>query len=416
MDVGQGGVGEEVIQESPARVPARRFAYVTEVDISIDNGPGINEREFVTALLDRHGDSVECVLPEPGNPVTHSDRRITYVASHQGTARGYGRYLLSAKHAIDSLLNANSVGTLIFRPGGSPLLPYYYGSVRNIPIFFKKLGLHAVFGPQTTRSWSKTAFSRSMFRLYRSAIRGAVASDVESYAYVEWLEHTFGIGRDRLVVIPNGVNTDVFKPSVDLSERRDRDLLDYEIVVGYVGALSRIRKVGALLNAFARLPRSKHMALVLVGGGVDEASLRAEAVQLGVQDRVRFAGVVPYSEVPSWMRCFDVAVDPTAVQMQTASATHLGSYSQKVGQYLASGLPVLAWRCPDTSFIDECHVGRTAVFPSEDSLADGLEELSELVARDRTDLSLRARSVAEARFDSRVLADRRVELWQDSGR
>ena len=59
------------------------FAYVTEVDVSVDNGRGINEREFVKILLEDYADEVTCVLPEPEFPRNFSDPAIRYVRQHE---------------------------------------------------------------------------------------------------------------------------------------------------------------------------------------------------------------------------------------------------------------------------------------------------------------------------------------------
>jgi phosphatidylinositol alpha-1,6-mannosyltransferase len=213
-------------------------------------------------------------------------------------------------------------------------------------------------------------------------------------------------------VIPNGVNTRVFKPGAGSEERRAKELDAFDTVIGYVGALSRVRKVGDLLSAFADLEESERVALVLLGDGPDEDSLRSEASTLGLGNRVRFAGSVPYSEVPAWMRCFDVAVDPTAVRMRTSKGVHTASYSQKIGQYLASGLPVLAWRCRDTEFLDEEGVGMTAPYPDAHALASALQNLTRMVRTRKDEIRRRAREAAERRFDSQALADRRVAWWR----
>ena len=79
-----------------------RFVYLTEVDISVDNGPGINEREFVSALLRRHRDEVVCVLPEPQRPEVFYDAGIRYVAAHHRQPLKYVGYLRESKQAVDS--------------------------------------------------------------------------------------------------------------------------------------------------------------------------------------------------------------------------------------------------------------------------------------------------------------------------
>jgi glycosyltransferase involved in cell wall biosynthesis len=397
--------------KDPSR--ADRFVYLTEVDISVDNGPGINEREFVSALLRRHGDEVVCILPEPERPDVFRDNRIRYVRAHHSSPATYLSYLRDSKRAVHELLTEGPLAALVFRPGATPLLPYSLSYSTRTPILLKKLALHAIFGDEVTRSPIKNAVSQSLLPMYRSVIQNALAADVESFTYIDWLHERFGIERRRMRVIPNGVNTRVFKPEAGENRRNGRDLDRFDTVIGYVGALSRIRRVGTLLRAFAGLEDAERTGLVLIGGGADEDSLRAEARELGIGPRVRFVGSVDYSQVPGWMRCFDVAVDPTAVRMRTREGVRTASYSQKIGQYLASGLPVLAWRCRDTEFLVEEGVGRTAPYPDARALASALQDLIRMARGREDDVRGRAREVAERRFDSQALADRRVAWWRE---
>jgi len=399
------------VTDDPSR--RGRFVYLTEVDISVDNGPGINEREFVSALLSRHGDEVVCVLPEPQRPDVFRDARIRYVTAHHGSPARYVSYLRDSRRAVNALLDEGPLAALVFRPGGTPLLPYSLSYSTRTPILFKKLGLHAIFGDEVTRSPMKNAVSRSLLPMYRSVIQNALAADVESFTYIDWLHERFGIERGRMRVIPNGVNTRLFEPGAGGAPRKGKGLERFDTVIGYVGALSRIRRVGTLLAAFASLEDAERTGLVLVGGGADEDSLRAEARELGIGRRVRFVGSVAYSQVPTWMRCFDVAVDPTAVRMRTREGVRTASYSQKIGQYLASGVPVLAWRCRDTEFLDEEGVGRTAPFPDAHALASVLQDLIRMARSSKGEIRACAREVAERRFDSQVLADQRVAWWRE---
>jgi glycosyltransferase involved in cell wall biosynthesis len=390
-----------------------RYAYVTEVDISIDNGPGINEREFVAGLLSRHADEVVCVLPAPSRPQAFSDARIQYAPSHAGRWSSYGAYLAGSQRILRRLHDADPFAALVFRPGGTPLLPFMAARALKVPVILKKLGLYAIFGDDPTRSKTKNAISRGLRPMYRSVIQGAIAADVESHAYVDWLHEQFGINRDRMRVIPNGVNTRAFRTESVEAAREDLGLRRFTSLIGYVGALSRIRRVDTLIRAFGSLRPGPATGLVLVGSGSDRESLMAEARALGLGEQVVFAGSVDYTAVPRWISSFDVAVDPTAVRMRLERETRTASFSQKIGQYLSCGVPVVAWDCDDTRFLESEGVGRTAAFPSEEELGGALAGLLSLGTDAREAVRASARRVAEARFDSQMLADLRVRWWRE---
>lgn len=95
--------------------------------------------------------------------------------------------------------------------------------------------------------------------------------------------------------LPNGIDTERFSPPTpDAAQRVRRSLgLDPgELVVGSVGHLRAEKNHARLLRAFAGLARRRSARLLLLGDGPLRAALAAQARELGVEDRVRFAGVV----------------------------------------------------------------------------------------------------------------------------
>jgi glycosyltransferase involved in cell wall biosynthesis len=74
--------------------------------------------------------------------------------------------------------------------------------------------------------------------------------------------------------------------------------------------------------------------LVIAGTGPEEAALRALAAELGVADRVRFAGRLERDAMAALLRESDVAINPSRVDNMPNS----------VLEALASGLPVVSTR------------------------------------------------------------------------
>jgi len=123
------------------------------------------------------------------------------------------------------------------------------------------------------------------------------------------------VGRPRrpVEVVPNGADTRVFLPR-DRAEARARlGLPDDGPVVSYVGKLVPRKGVDALIDAMGLLARRPSGAPLLAAVGIGELrpSLEARARELGVADRVRFAGKVPHDEVAWWIAAGDVFVLPS---------------------------------------------------------------------------------------------------------
>src|SRR4051812_20769438 len=116
-----------------------------------------------------------------------------------------------------------------------------------------------------------------------------------------------GLARDRASIVPCGVDTTVFTPRGPVAPRSDRPRL---LVLGRL--VERKGQEDAV-RALAAVPDAE---LVVVGGPPLESvdadpevrRLRAVAAEVGVADRLVFAGSVGRDDVPGWVRSADVVL------------------------------------------------------------------------------------------------------------
>lgn len=159
-------------------------------------------------------------------------------------------------------------------------------------------------------------------------------------------------------VIPNGVDTEHFSPAEDPAlERADgRTLL-------FAGRLLAMKGLRTLLHAVRALPAN--VRLLLAGPG-DPGPWQTLARDLGLEDRCRFLGRVPYAEMPALYRQADAVVLPSFVESCPLVAL----------EAMASGTPLVASRAGGVPEIVED--GRTGwLVPPGD--ASGLAERIERV-------------------------------------
>ncbi len=121
-----------------------------------------------------------------------------------------------------------------------------------------------------------------------------------------------GVSQSRVTVIPNAVDTAEFRFSPDSDEVLKRTLgLSGKTVVGFAGSFYGYEGLDLLIDALALLaPRQPDLRALLVGGGPQEAALRARAHRLSLGDRVVFAGRVPHGEVQRYYDLIDVLAYP----------------------------------------------------------------------------------------------------------
>lgn len=105
------------------------------------------------------------------------------------------------------------------------------------------------------------------------------------------MEHarTLGIHFDRLSLVHNGIP---LLPRGDRAAmRKEMQIDEDEVCVGFVGRLSAQKSVHRLITAFAETARDRdRMRLVIVGDGPDRSALEGRVQDLGISDQVVFAG------------------------------------------------------------------------------------------------------------------------------
>jgi len=231
----------------------------------------------------------------------------------------------------------------------------------------------------------------SILRYSNWADRIVVNSEFMRNNVVAW----YGLDRDKVVVIPNGVDLEIFNGS------NDRILLEGDPSILYIGHFSRLKGIDILIQAIAKL-RSElpNIKLHLVGKGNDRA-FAALAKKEGIEKNVIFHGWAKHSMTPSYYKSADICVFPSR---------HEG-FGIVILEAMASGIPVIASDIPTfREIITDGIDGR--LFKPED--ADALSK--EIVALYQ-DLQLRKEFSHTAfekvkRYSWEKIADRYISLYK----
>lgn len=148
------------------------------------------------------------------------------------------------------------------------------------------------------------------------------------------LEH-FGLPKKKIIVLPNGVDTNRFKPSgsAPTSSRNT-------FTIGFVGALIKWCGLYTLFEAVALLKSelSVSLTVTIVGDGIEMQAFKEKCSQLKLQDTVVFLGNRPWEEIPHLIEGFDLCFSG---QVETTSGRMYHS-PLKIYEYLAMGKPVVA--------------------------------------------------------------------------
>lgn len=214
-----------------------------------------------------------------------------------------------------------------------------------------------------------------------------------------------GFSRDRLLWMPNPVNTNEFVPPSAEERTRLRDDLGIPraaLVVVYTGRLAEVKALPSLVDAFAQVARRMPEAiLVLVGDGPMRTSLAEQAGRLGLTDEhLRFTGQVQPAKVPEWLRLADIFA--------------LVSYSEGLAcallEAMAAGLPSVVSDIPaNRQLIDSGQQGFRAAVEDADAIAAAIIRLLEDTTL-RATLGQAARQRVLDNYTLEKVADRYEEL------
>lgn len=122
---------------------------------------------------------------------------------------------------------------------------------------------------------------------------------------------SLGVPQNHVVVVPNGINTDVFKPLPQTKCREELGLPAGRKIVLFIGNLVPVKGVSYLIEAFTQLVGSSDVMLVILGDGNQKEELIGKADALHLKERVVFMGRQPHDRIPLWMNACDIFCLPS---------------------------------------------------------------------------------------------------------
>lgn len=237
--------------------------------------------------------------------------------------------------------------------------------------------------------------------LERFLYRRADQVMVNSPGYVE---HVSSRGAQRVELIPNGADPEMFNPLDMGNPFRASNYLQNKFVVLYAGAHGISNDLEVVLDAAVLLARRLDIHFVLLGDGKEKANLQARARQLGVRN-VTFLPPLPKNEMGAALAGADacLAILKPLDEYKT-------TYPNKVFDYMAAGRPViLAIDGVIRQVVEAAGCGLFCQPGSPQALADAVLKLA--ADRDAAlNMGLAGRAYLEEHFSREALAEKLEKL------
>jgi len=238
-------------------------------------------------------------------------------------------------------------------------------------------------GPGYAAFWLLARF------LYRVADRIIVlAEGVESYLAER------GIPKDKLVFVPNGVDTGTFD-STPPAPRESLKLV-------YAGAHGPANGLDAVVDAADELRDEKRVAFVLLGDGPAKAVLQLDAARRGLSN-LEFVDSIPKSQMPAFLAGCDAGL----MVLKDVPVFAFGVSPNKLFDYWAASLPVVC-NVPGevATLLERAHGGVQAADSSGQALAAAIRAMLAIKPAERAALGASGRAWVARERSRPVLADR----------
>jgi len=213
----------------------------------------------------------------------------------------------------------------------------------------------------------------------------------------EILEY-YNVPEEKIIVIPNGVDLEEFKPYPEKREkiRKKYGIKENEIVLMFSGYEFRRKGLEYIIKA---LPLVKGEVKFLVVGKDDPNYYKKLASKLGVSNKIIFTGFVP--DISEYYAASDIFIFPTAYE----------AFSLATLEAVASGLPILATKVNGTEelIID----GYNGFFIKRD-LKDIANKINILIEDEnlRKQMSKNARKTAK-KYSWDEVAKKTMEVYEE---
>lgn len=240
-------------------------------------------------------------------------------------------------------------------------------------------GIRDSIDRRTINDW----LSRRLFTLECLLSRFANLIIANSHAGRAYhLEH--GFPADKMVVIPNGIDTERFKPDPEAGARLRAEwgILENTILIGRVGRLHPMKDHSTFLKAATLLCEDRQdVRFVCVGSGPESYTreLYQLADELGISEKVIWAGA--RADMTAVFNALDIAV---------SSSCDGEGFPNVIGEAMACGVPCVVTDVGDSAWI----VGDTGVVvppKNPEALAAGWSDLLALTLPERVALGEKAR-------------------------
>ena len=235
-----------------------------------------------------------------------------------------------------------------------------------------------------------------------TAKKASTIVTISNYSKEKILEK-YDIDSSKIIIIPNGVDTEKFKPILDIKAARQQFGLGEERYVLYVGSLIPRKGLSHLIKAAKQtIADQPETVFIIVGEGPLRSKLEGTIKAANMQRNFKFIGNINEAQLPTLYSCTDVFVLPSIQEGQGIVLL----------EAQAAGKPVVAFNIGGVNeTVKNQETGLLIETGNTEALANGLLRLlsdDEL----RTKMGANGRQFVAKNFTWNICAQKMLDLYQ----
>ena len=188
------------------------------------------------------------------------------------------------------------------------LAGWWLGRWKNVPFVFEVRDLWPESLAAVGMGSEDSLLHRALGRIARFLYRNSQHIVVVTPAFRDYLVERMGIEREKISIVENGVETDLFRPNRPDAHMRKQLAAEGKFVVSYIGTMGMAHGLETLVEAAAQLQASAPQVLfLLVGEGADKERIIAMARARGLTN-LRFVDQQPREKIPAYICASDACL------------------------------------------------------------------------------------------------------------
>jgi glycosyltransferase involved in cell wall biosynthesis len=178
---------------------------------------------------------------------------------------------------------------------------------KRVPFVFEVRDLWPESLAAVGMSDGNSLLHRSLARIAGFLNRRSDRIVVVTPAFEDYLVERLHVPRQKIAVVENGVETDLFAPGAGATVRRELEA-EGKFVVSYIGTMGMAHGLETILEAAAQLRSANpEIVFLVLGEGAEKERIVASARELGL-DNLRFIDQQPREKIPSYICASDVCL------------------------------------------------------------------------------------------------------------